>query len=189
MRVHPTLLLEDTRPQSLGVIEHFEVTILFTAPTAYKILLEENAFSLRSLRMCISAGEPLPAHVSKGWLDKTGIRIIDGIGSTEMLHIFLSVDGPDTPMGSLGKAVPGYEARVVDTEGNDVPAGEPGFLAVRGPTGCRYVSDPRQSRYVINGWNHTGDTVKVDGDRLFLVPVTLRRLDCLLWLQDCCAGS
>lgn len=163
-----TVLLEDTRPQSLGVIDRFDVTILFTAPTAYKRILEENTFSLRSLKICISAGEPLPAHVSRAWLDKTGIRIIDGIGSTEMLHIFLSVDGPDTPMGSLGKAVPGYETKVVDADGNDVPAGEAGFLAVRGPTGCRYVSDPRQTRYVINGWNHTGDTVKVDGNGYFL---------------------
>ena len=162
-----TLLLEDARPQSLGVIDQFAVTILFTAPTAYKKLLEDNALSLGSLRRCISAGEALPAYVSTAWLEKTGLRIIDGIGSTEMLHIFLSVDGPDTPMGSLGKAVPGYEARVVDASGNDLPIGEPGFLAVRGPTGCRYVSDPRQTRYVIDGWNHTGDTVRVDGGGYF----------------------
>lgn len=159
-----TVLLEDVRAASLmDAIEEFKVTIIYTAPTAYKALLEiYDAKKLASLRHGVSAGEALPGYVTQGWLDKAGIRLIDGIGSTELLHIFISVQNPEDPVGTLGKAVPGYEACIVDGAGNPVPVGEVGFLAARGPTGCRYLNDERQAKYVIDGWNITGDTAKID---------------------------
>lgn len=164
-----TVLLEDVRADSLiEAIEKFKVTILHTAPTAYKALLEKyDARKFATIRHCVSAGEALPDHVTQGWLDIAGIRLIDGIGSTELLHIFISVQQPDDPVGTLGKPVPGYEACIVDHEGNPVPVGDVGFLATRGPTGCRYLNDERQTQYVIKGWNVTGDTAKVDGDGFF----------------------
>ena len=164
-----TVLLENVRPDALrDAIDKFKVTILYTAPTAYKALLEiYDAEKLSSLRKGISAGEALPDYVTQGWLDKAGIRLIDGIGSTELLHIFISVQQPGDPIGSLGKAVPGYEACILDKDGNPVPVGEVGFLAARGPTGCRYLNDDRQTQYVINGWNVTGDTAKIDEDGFF----------------------
>ncbi len=159
-----TLMLEDVSPASLvSAIERFKVTILFTAPTAYKVLLENyDAKKLGCLRRCVSAGESLPGYITQAWLDKSGVRILDGIGSTEMLHIFLAVQEPETPIGALGKAVPGYEIRVRGEDGNDVPAGESGLLYVRGPTGCVYLNDERQSKYVVDGWNCTNDTVRMD---------------------------
>jgi 2-aminobenzoate-CoA ligase len=121
-----------------------------------------------SLRKCVSAGETLPRSVFDSWQEATGIRIIDGIGATEMLHIFISAAGDEIRPGATGKVVPGYEARVVDDEGNDVPAGTVGRLAVRGPTGCRYLDNiPQQLRYVQNGWNLTGDSYRMDADGYF----------------------
>jgi 2-aminobenzoate-CoA ligase len=112
----------------------------------------------------VSAGEVLPRATSDAWFERTGIRIIDGLGSTEMLHIFISAAGEDIRPGSTGKPVPGYQAMVADDNMQPLPPGEVGRLAVRGPTGCRYLADPRQADYVIDGWNVTGDSYRVDGD-------------------------
>ncbi|MCP3674696.1 MAG: AMP-binding protein [Gammaproteobacteria bacterium] len=164
-----TVMLEDTSCEALiAAIVKFNISILFTAPTMYKILVENTDIKkLASLRMGISAGEPLPKYVTQNWLDKTGIRLIDGLGSTELLHVFLSVQSATCPVGSLGKAVPGYETRVVDNKGHTVPKGTVGLLAARGPTGCRYLNDPRQTNYVVDGWNITGDAVIEDEDGYF----------------------
>jgi 2-aminobenzoate-CoA ligase len=146
------------------------VTTLLTAPTGYRALLGKSAgmpSALASLRVCVSAGETLPATVSDAWFERTGIRIIDGIGSTEMLHIFIAARPEDARAGSTGTAVPGYEARIVDGAMNELPAGEIGRLAVRGVTGCRYLDDPRQSTYVVDGWNLTGDAFRMDEDGFF----------------------
>jgi len=146
------------------------VTTLFTAPTGYRALLGKSAgmpSALDALRVCVSAGETLPATVSDAWFERTGIRIIDGIGSTEMLHIFIASRPEDARAGSTGTAVPGYEARIVDGAMNELPAGEIGRLAVRGVTGCRYLDDPRQSTYVVDGWNLTGDAFRMDEDGYF----------------------
>ncbi len=149
------------------VAEH-GVTVLFTAPTAYRAMLAAGrAPALAGLRRCVSAGEPLPRAVSDAFHEATGLRIIDGIGATEMLHIFISAADGDVRPGSTGRPVPGYEAAVLDEAGRPVPDGEPGRLAVRGPTGCRYLADPRQQAYVQHGWNLTGDTYRRDPDGYF----------------------
>jgi 2-aminobenzoate-CoA ligase len=122
---------------------------------------------LKTLRRCVSAGEHLPKSVWEDFRDATGIAIIDGIGSTEMLHIFIASADGDIRPGSTGRAVPGYRAEIQDEDGNQVPDGEPGRLAVQGPTGCRYLSDPRQRSYVQRGWNITGDTYVRDADGYF----------------------
>ena len=138
-------------------------TALFTAPTGYRALLKlAEAHDLSSLRTCVSAGETLPAATSDAWHEATGVRIIDGIGSTEMIHIFISASGDAIRPGATGKAVPGFEARIIDAEGHPLPPGETGRLAVRGPTGCRYLDDDRQAAYVRDGWNLTGDVYRVD---------------------------
>ncbi len=143
-------------------------TALFTAPTGYRALLKlAGQHDLSSLRTCVSAGEALPAATSDAWHEATGVRIIDGIGSTEMIHIFISAAGEDIRPGATGKAVPGYQARIIDAEGKPLPAGETGRLAVRGPTGCRYLDDNRQSAYVRDGWNLTGDVYRLDEDGYF----------------------
>jgi len=142
------------------------VTTLATAPTTYRALLRD-ARDLPSLRTCISAGEPLPAGVAQAWHERTGIRIVDGIGSTEMLHIFIAARAEDSKFGSVGTPVPGYEAMVAGPDMQPLPPGEVGRLAVRGPTGCRYLADPRQTEYVVNGWNVTGDAFRVDEDGYF----------------------
>ncbi|HET6550449.1 MAG TPA: AMP-binding protein [Solirubrobacter sp.] len=149
----------------LDVIRREGVTTLFTAPTAYRSLLREDVPG--TLHTCVSAGEPLPAGVSDAWYEKTGIRIVDGIGSTEMLHIFIAARPEDAKPGSCGRPVPGYEARIVDDEMNTLPPGSVGRLAVRGPTGCRYLDDPRQAVYVRDGWNLTGDAFSMDADGYF----------------------
>jgi 2-aminobenzoate-CoA ligase len=153
----------------LEAIARHRVDRVATAPTAYKAmlpLLDEH--DLSSLTTCVSAGEHLPEATFRKWLDATGIRIIDGIGSTEMLHIFISAAGDDIRPGSTGRAVPGYQARVVDAEGNEVPPGTVGSLAVRGPTGCRYLDDvERQRGYVRRGWNLPGDSYRMDEDGYF----------------------
>jgi 2-aminobenzoate-CoA ligase len=126
-----------------------------------------RAAELKTLRRCISAGEHLPKSVWEDFRDATGIAIIDGIGSTEMLHIFIASADDEIRPGSTGQAVPGYRAEIQDEDGNTVPDGEPGRLAVQGPTGCRYLSDPRQKNYVQRGWNITGDTYIRDADGYF----------------------
>jgi len=160
------LLIERATPTELAdVIAAHGVTVLSTAPTAYRAMLAAGkASSLKNLRRCISAGEHLPKSVWEDFREATGIAIIDGIGSTEMLHIFICAADDDIRPGSTGKAVPGYRATILDENGAEVPDGQPGRLAVKGPTGCRYLSDPRQRNYVQHGWNITGDTYIRDAD-------------------------
>ncbi|GLS01131.1 2-aminobenzoate-CoA ligase [Brevundimonas denitrificans] len=149
-------------------IERHRATALFTAPTGYRALLKlAGEHDLSSLRTCVSAGETLPAATSDAWHEATGVRIIDGIGSTEMIHIFISASGEAIRPGATGKAVPGYEARIIDADGRPLPPGETGRLAVRGPTGCRYLADDRQAAYVQDGWNLTGDVYRLDEDGYF----------------------
>lgn len=164
-----TLLLEKASPQELlAAIEKHRVSVLFTAPTAYRAMIPKlRDYDISSLRKGVSAGEHLPEATWRQFHEATGIRLIDGIGSTEMLHIFISACEDDIRPGSTGRPVPGYTARIVDEHGNDVPVGEPGRLLVRGPTGCRYLADPRQAKYVEDGWNVTGDTFRMDADGYF----------------------
>ncbi len=153
----PQLLLE--------AIAKLGVTHLGTAPTAYKAMLSQPGLdaALKTLHYCISAGEHLPEATWRAWHERTGIAITDGIGSTEMMHIFVSAAGDDVRPGATGKAVPGYVATVLDDDGNPIHEGV-GRLAIKGPTGCRYLDDPRQRNYVVNGWNVTGDTYRRDAD-------------------------
>jgi 2-aminobenzoate-CoA ligase len=164
-----TILLEKTTPEDLlAAIGNFGATVVFTAPTAYRAMLGKLAeHDVSSLRKCVSAGEPLPKATFEAWLAATGIKILDGIGATEMLHIFIGSPEAEIRPGSTGKPVPGYEARVVDENGMPVPPNTIGRLAVRGPTGCRYLADQRQLKYVQNGWNITGDTYLQDADGYF----------------------
>ncbi|MDT0260876.1 AMP-binding protein [Jatrophihabitans lederbergiae] len=161
-----TVMSERPAPKDLfASVARHGVTILFTAPTAYRAILEHlGHLELGSLRTCVSAGEALPAVVWHAFHDATGLRIVDGIGSTEMLHVFVSAAGDDIRPGSTGRAVPGFRARVVDDSGRPVPTGVVGMLAVQGPTGCRYLDDERQQRYVRDGWNLTGDRYLQDSD-------------------------
>jgi 2-aminobenzoate-CoA ligase len=165
-----SLLLEVASPPNLlqGIQDH-RATVVFTAPTGYRAMLDQlDRYDISSLRKCVSAGETLPRATFEAWEARTGIRIIDGIGSTEMLHIFVSASEEDARPGSTGKAVPGYRARVVDMDGREVPPGSIGRLAVQGPTGCRYLDAPdRQAAYVEDGWNYTGDTYVMDEDGYF----------------------
>jgi len=164
------LLLEQAAPpQLLDGIEQFRPTISFTAPTAYRAICGMLAGrDVSSLRKCVSAGEALPLATFQAWERATGIRIIDGIGATEMLHIFISASGDDIRPGSTGRVVPGYEAEVHDDLGHPVPDGTIGRLAVRGPTGCRYLDNlERQRAYVRDGWNLTGDSYVRDSDGYF----------------------
>lgn len=170
MRVRAAgLLLERAGPQELldGIARH-RATVCFTAPTAYRAMLDrlEDA-DIASLKRCVSAGETLPKPTWEAFHAATGIGIIDGIGATELLHIFISASGGDIRPGATGKPVPGYEAKVVDADFNEVPRGTVGKLAVRGPTGCRYLADPRQTDYVRQGWNLTGDAYVEDEDGYF----------------------
>ncbi|MEW1551155.1 AMP-binding protein [Streptomyces tsukubensis] len=163
------LLLERSGPDRLlpAIGEH-GVTVLFTAPTAYRLMLADpRGCDLRSLRRCVSAGENLPAATWQAWYERTGLRIINGIGATELLHIFLSAADEAVRPGTTGLPVPGWQARVVDAAGRSVPDGSPGLLAVRGPVGCRYLDDPRQQEYVRDGWNLTGDTYVREPDGWF----------------------
>jgi 2-aminobenzoate-CoA ligase len=138
---------------------------LFTAPIAYRAMTAHVPHrNLSSLRCCVSAGETLPKPVWEAWHSATGIRILDGIGSTEMLHIFVGSPASDVRAGCTGRAVPGYVAEVHDDDGNRVPNGTVGRLAVKGPTGCKYLADERQSTYVRNGWNYPGDAYRMDDD-------------------------
>jgi 2-aminobenzoate-CoA ligase len=158
--------IEQASPSALlDAITKFGVTHLGTAPTAYKAMLSQPALdqALKTLRTCISAGEHLPEATWRAWKQRTGIAITDGIGSTEMMHIFVSAAGSDVRPGSTGKAVPGYTATVLDADGTPLDEGV-GRLAIKGPTGCRYLDDPRQRDYVVDGWNVTGDTYRRDAD-------------------------
>jgi 2-aminobenzoate-CoA ligase len=163
-----TLLVERPTPDALAaaIAEH-GATVLFTAPTAYRAMLAVPDADFASLRRCVSAGEPLSLATWQAFFDRTGCRIIDGIGSTEMLHIFVSSADDDIRPGATGRTVLGYQACVLDDDGHEVPDGTLGRLAVRGPTGCRYLNDERQSTYVQHGWNLTGDTYLRDADGYF----------------------
>ena len=165
-----TLLVERPAPDALlDAVSTHRATVLFTAPTSYRAMAPKVAGrDLSSLRKCVSAGEALPAATRQLWKEATGIEIIDGIGSTEMLHIFISHDEANARPGSTGKPVPGYRACVMDDKGQPLPRGQVGQLAVKGPTGCRYLGDSRQSNYVRNGWNYTGDAYLVDDDGYFV---------------------
>jgi 2-aminobenzoate-CoA ligase len=164
-----TVLLEKAGPDDLlAAIGRFGATVCFTAPTAYRAMLGKLADNdIASLRKCVSAGEALPKATFDAWKAATGIAILDGIGATEMLHIFIGSPENEVRPGSTGKPVPGYEARVVDADGQEVAPNTIGRLAVRGPTGCRYLADPRQRQYVRDGWNITGDTYLMDDDGYF----------------------
>jgi 2-aminobenzoate-CoA ligase len=163
------LLVERATPTELAdIVRAHGITVLITAPTAYRTMLTAGvADKLRGVRRCVSAGEALPATVWQDFFDTTGIRIVEGIGATELLHIFISAADDDIRPGATGKTVPGYEAAVFGPDGSPVPDGEPGQLAVRGPTGCRYLADTRQLDYVRDGWNFTGDTYLRDADGYF----------------------
>ena len=163
------LLEHATPPNLVDIIQQHRATICFTAPTAYRVMLKAMAegADLSSLRAAVSAGETLPAPVYEEWMQRTGKPMLDGIGATEMLHIFITNRFGDHRPGCTGKPVTGYAARIVDDEGNEKPRGEVGRLAVRGPTGCRYLADERQSNYVKQGWNLTGDSFWQDEDGYF----------------------
>jgi 2-aminobenzoate-CoA ligase len=164
-----TLLIEKATPAELAqhIADH-GATVCFTAPTAYRAMLTSGATEqLTTLRRAVSAGEHLDEATWRAFRDATGVALIDGIGTTEMLHVFVASADEDIRPGSTGRAVPGYEARIIDAEGQPVPDGTPGRLAVRGPTGCRYLADPRQKTYVEDGWNITGDTFSRDADGYF----------------------
>jgi len=164
-----TIQLEAASPDVLlAAIAKYRATICFTAPTAYRAMLAKlGEHDISSLRKCVSAGETLPKATFEAWQKATGIKILDGIGATEMMHIFIGSPEREVRAGSTGKAVPGYEAKVVDAEGHETAPGTAGYLAVRGPTGCRYLADARQTKYVQNGWNVTGDTYLMDADGFF----------------------
>ena len=168
-----TVLMDTFSPALLlDAIARHRVTLLFCAATTYRILLQdpnlETAYDLSSLRLCVSAGETLPATVFEEWHRRTGVEILDGLGSTEMFHVFISARPGSVRPGATGTPVPGYEAKVVDDLFNEVPRGTPGLLAVKGPTGCRYWRKPeRQREYVRHGWNVTGDVYIRDEDGYF----------------------
>lgn len=163
------LLESATPPNMIDIIQKYKATICFTAPTAYRAMLAamEEGADLSSLRVAVSAGETLPAPVFDQWVAKTGKPILDGIGATEMLHIFISNRLDDTKPACTGKPLKGYRAKVVDDAMNEVPRGTIGMLAVRGPVGCRYLADDRQKDYVRDGWNLTGDSFVQDEDGYF----------------------
>ena len=164
-----TLLEQASPPGMIGIIEKYKATVCFTAPTAYRVMLRamDEGADLSSLRAAVSAGETLPKPIYDEWIEKTGKPMLDGIGATELLHIFISNRFDDHQPNCTGKPVSGYQAKIMDDEGNDVPDGKGGRLAVRGPTGCRYLNDDRQSAYVSNGWNITGDSFWRDADGYF----------------------
>ncbi len=170
MRVGASAVLLEAAPpdQLMQAIEQFRASVCFTSPTAYRMMQGKvGSFDLASLTKCVSAGETLPLATFEAWQQATGLKIIDGIGATEMLHIFISAAGEAIRPGATGRPIPGYQARVVDDAMRPLPPGETGKLAVRGPTGCRYLADERQRDYVRDGWNLTGDAYQVDEDGYF----------------------
>ncbi|WP_354182981.1 AMP-binding protein [Arthrobacter sp. UYP6] len=164
-----TLLTERTTPAELAVLSRKAgATILFTAPTAYRAIIKEGLGQLLSpLRIAVSAGEHLPESTWREVKDATGLELVNGIGSTEMLHVFISAAGPDIRPGATGRAIPGFRAAILGNNDEELDPGQVGRLAVIGPTGCRYLDDPRQANYVVNGWNVTGDTFLMDADGYF----------------------
>ncbi len=165
-----TFLIEKPTPELLlQAIQDFKITICFTAPTAWRLITSRvSDYDVSSLRRCVSAGETLPAKVWQDWHEGTGLKIIDGIGSTEILHIFISSNEDNLKVGSTGLPVRGYEAKIIDTEGNEAPVDTPGRLAVRGITGCKYLNrEEKQREYVENGWNITGDIFRKDSDGFY----------------------
>ena len=161
-----TLLENASPPNLIEIIQKYRATVCFTAPTAYRVMLQamEQGADLSSLRAAVSAGETLPSPVYEDWMAKTGKPMLDGIGATEMLHIFITNRFSDHRPACTGKPVSGYQVRVLDQDGNEVPRGEIGRLAVKGPTGCRYLADDRQVSYVQDGWNVTGDSFTMDAE-------------------------
>jgi 2-aminobenzoate-CoA ligase len=163
------VLIEKLTPDTLlGAIAEHRATVCFTAPTFYRqMAAQAGRFRLDSLRASVSAGEALPVATRAAWQAATGLAMIDGIGATELLHIFISSAGDDVRPGATGKPVPGYQACILDAEGRRVGPGVIGRLAVKGPTGCRYLADERQRDYVQDGWNLTGDAYEMDADGYF----------------------
>ena len=161
-----TLLETASPPNMIEIIEKYRATVCFTAPTAYRFMMRamDEGADLSSLRAAVSAGETLPGPVYDEWMAKTGKPMLDGIGATEMLHIFITNRFDDHRPGCTGKPVTGYEVKIIDDDGHELPRGEIGKLAVRGPTGCRYLADDRQAGYVREGWNITGDSFSMDAD-------------------------
>jgi 2-aminobenzoate-CoA ligase len=162
-----TFLIEKPSPDVLlNAIQEHKITICFTAPTAWRIITTKvKEYDISSLRKCVSAGETLPLKVWQDWYDATGLKIIDGIGATEMLHIFISSNEENMKPGATGLPITGYEAKIIDLAGNEVPTNEPGRLAVRGITGCKYLNrEDKQREYVENGWNITGDIFRKDDE-------------------------
>ena len=164
-----TLLEDASPPNMIDIIQKYKATVCFTAPTAYNIMLKamNEGVDLSSLRAAVSAGETLPAPIYKDWLKKTGKPMLDGIGATELLHIFISNRFDDHKENCTGKPVLGYQAKIVDDDFKEIKLGQVGRLAVKGPTGCRYLSDDRQSEYVVDGWNITGDSFYEDQEGYF----------------------
>ena len=164
-----TVLVEKLLPETLlETIQTQRVSICFTAPTFWRLMAPLAAhYDLSSLKKCVSAGEALPDATRQLWKEATGIEIIDGIGATEMMHIFIAHTPESVRRGATGYAIPGYRARIVDDAGQPLPPGVVGRLAVQGPTGCRYLADERQTQYVRDGWNLTGDAYKMDADGYF----------------------
>ncbi len=170
LRVGACALLTDATPppRLAEIVEEHGVTVLATAPTAYKQMLGAGKGGcLRGLRVGVSAGEHIPLHTWERLRDEVGLEVVDGIGATELLHIFISAAGADIRPGATGRPVPGYRATVLDAEGREAPPGVEGRLAVIGPVGCRYLDDDRQQNYVVDGWNVTGDTFVRDDDGYF----------------------
>jgi 2-aminobenzoate-CoA ligase len=163
------VLLEKLTPETLlKAIDEYQASVCFTAPTFYRQMLPlVKNFSLKSLQKTVSAGETLPVATREAWQAATGLIMIDGIGATEMLHIFISASGENARAGATGKAIPGYQACIFDEQGQQVGPGLVGRLAVKGPTGCRYLADERQKNYVLNGWNLTGDAYEMDEEGYF----------------------
>jgi 2-aminobenzoate-CoA ligase len=163
------VLLEKLTPETLlKAIETYRATVCFTAPTFYRqMAAQADRYDLASLRKTVSAGEALPLATRESWRQATGLSMIDGIGATELLHIFISAAGDQVRPGATGKPVPGYQACILDQDGRPVGPGVIGRLAVKGPTGCRYLADERQRDYVLNGWNLTGDAYEMDADGYF----------------------
>jgi len=164
-----TLLEQASPPNMVEIIEKYKATVCFTAPTAYRVMLQamEDGADLSSLRAAVSAGETLPAPIYEAWIAKTGKPMLDGIGATELLHIFISNRFEDHRPACTGKLVSGYEAKVLAEDGSEAARGTMGRLAVRGPTGCRYLRGERQTEYVQNGWNISGDTFVQDEEGYF----------------------
>ena len=152
----------------MAAIEKYKITSLYTAPTMYRQLAElADKYDISSLQKCVSAGETLPKATWEAFHAATGIPIVDGLGSTEMIHIFVAASRDDMRAGFTGKAIPGYRAKIVDGDGNELGPNQPGFLAVQGPTGCRYLADERQTVYVQDGWNYPGDIYEINDDGYF----------------------